>query len=31
MNKTVGTIWNEALEFIKDNVDEQCYDTWFNL
>ena len=30
MNKTVGTIWNEALEFIKDNVDEQCYDTWFN-
>jgi chromosomal replication initiator protein len=30
MSKTVGTIWNEALEFIKDNVDDQCYDTWFS-
>jgi len=29
MNKTVGTIWNETLEFIRDNVDEQCYATWF--
>jgi chromosomal replication initiator protein len=30
MDNSVGKVWNEALEFIKDNVDSQCFNTWFD-
>ena len=29
MEKSVNDVWNEALQFIQDNVDDQCYSTWF--
>lgn len=29
MEKSVGDVWSSALQFIKDNVDEQSFQTWF--
>ncbi|MGB1185182.1 MAG: DnaA ATPase domain-containing protein, partial [Schleiferiaceae bacterium] len=29
MDVSVSSVWNQSLEFIKDNVDEQIYTTWF--
>ena len=29
MNKTAETVWGNCLEFIKDNIQEQAYKTWF--
>jgi chromosomal replication initiator protein len=30
MDKSVSEVWQNTLDFIKDNVDEQSFDTWFN-
>ncbi|MCH4553013.1 MULTISPECIES: chromosomal replication initiator protein DnaA [Aestuariibaculum] len=29
MSKTAQTVWNNCLEFIKDNIQPQAYKTWF--
>lgn len=29
MNKTAQSVWNNCLLFIKDNIQEQAYKTWF--
>ena len=29
MDKSVNALWNNTLQFINDNVDEQCFSTWF--
>ncbi|MEY2969893.1 MAG: hypothetical protein RLZZ599_266, partial [Bacteroidota bacterium] len=29
MDKSVNAVWNDTLQFINDNVDEQCFATWF--
>ena len=29
MEKSVNDVWKEALQFIQDNVDDQCFNTWF--
>jgi len=29
MDKSVNAVWKDTLQFIKDNVDEQCFATWF--
>lgn len=28
-NKTAESVWNRCLQFIKDNIDEQAFKTWF--
>jgi len=29
MDKSVNAVWEDTLQFINDNVDEQCFATWF--
>jgi chromosomal replication initiator protein len=29
MSKTASSVWNECLSFIKDNIKQQAYKTWF--
>lgn len=29
MNKTAENVWENCLRFIKDNVEEQVFQTWF--
>ncbi|MGJ8666388.1 MAG: chromosomal replication initiator protein DnaA [Patiriisocius sp.] len=29
MSKTANTVWNSCLEFIKENISSQAYNTWF--
>ena len=29
MNITAQSVWNNCLEFIKDNIQPQAYKTWF--
>ena len=29
MNKTAQSVWENCLEFIKDNIQEQAFKTWF--
>jgi chromosomal replication initiator protein len=29
MNKTAQSVWENCLSFIKDNIQEQAYKTWF--
>ena len=29
MNKTAESVWENCLSFIKDNIQEQAYKTWF--
>ena len=29
MSKTAQSVWNNCLSFIKDNIQEQAYKTWF--
>ena len=29
MSKTAATVWNSCLKFIKDNINQQAYKTWF--
>src|SRR5690625_5816067 len=29
MNKTAQSVWNNCLLFIKDNISEQAFKTWF--
>ena len=29
MQLTPEKVWNECLSFIKDNINEQSYETWF--
>lgn len=29
MNKTASTVWNSCLKFIKDNISDQAFTTWF--
>ena len=29
LSMSLQTVWNNCLEFIKDNIQEQAYKTWF--
>ena len=29
MSQTPSSVWNNCLEFIKDNIQPQAYKTWF--
>jgi chromosomal replication initiator protein len=29
MNKTAQSVWENCLSFIKDNIQDQAYKTWF--
>ena len=29
MNKTAKSVWSNCLSFIKDNIQEQAFKTWF--
>ena len=29
MSKSATSVWNNCLEFIKDNISDQAYKTWF--
>ena len=29
MTKTAQSVWNNCLSFIKDNIQDQAYKTWF--
>jgi chromosomal replication initiator protein len=29
MNKTAQSVWENCLSFIKDNIQDQTYKTWF--
>ena len=30
MDKTAEAVWNNALTFIKDNINDQSFKTWFD-